>query len=124
MALGRPTSYKPEYCDMIIKHMRTGKSLASFAMSIDVNRDSLQEWGKVHPNFSVAMKKAKDYCEVFWEEQGNAHILEDKDGPKLNMAWQIFTMKARFGWREKQEVEVNNTVNTPQVIVQLPPKEE
>lgn len=54
---GRPTDYKPEYCEMLIKHMAEGDSFASFSAIVGTCMDTVHEWAKVHPEFSDAKKK-------------------------------------------------------------------
>jgi len=56
MALGRPTSYKPEYCELLMKHMKDGYSFESFASIAECHWDTLYEWVKVHPDFSEAKR--------------------------------------------------------------------
>lgn len=57
--IGRPTAYKPEYCDLVIDHMGKGHSLTGFAGFIKVARDTVYEWMSVHPAFSDAVHVAK-----------------------------------------------------------------
>lgn len=58
MAGGRPSKYKPEYCEMLITHLSKGFSYESYAAVVKVDFDTLYEWEKVHPEFSEAKKKA------------------------------------------------------------------
>lgn len=83
---GRPTSYKPEYCEQMEEFFERElttekeKMIASqgkavkitvekpclfptferFAVDIGVHSDTLQEWRAVHEAFSVSFKKCKD----------------------------------------------------------------
>ncbi len=72
--VGRPTKYKPEYCDMIIDLGKQGKSLKQIASSFDVHIDSLYEWQKVYPEFSEAITRAKQEAQVWWEDMGQAGL--------------------------------------------------
>ena len=60
MPTGRPTKYKPEFCDVIIELGREGKTKSHMAQALDVSRDTIHEWTRVHPEFSDAMKRAED----------------------------------------------------------------
>lgn len=91
--IGRPTSYKEEYCEMLIEHMRHGYSFESFAATIDVNRDTLYEWCKVHAKFSDAKKIAKDKSLLFFEKVGIAGMTGKLKG--FNVAVWIFSLKNR-----------------------------
>ena len=76
--MGRPTKYKPEYCDQIVEMGRLGKSRVQCASHLDVHTDTLYEWGSVHQDFSVALKKAQQHAESFWENH-IAEIMLDGD---------------------------------------------
>lgn len=105
---GRPTLYKTEYCDAIIKHCTDGASIASFAASIDVARDTIAEWANVHEDFSAALKAAKAKCAAWWEERAR-DVAMGGDG---NATMCIFGLKnmASQDWRDKQEVEHSGEV--------------
>jgi hypothetical protein len=53
---GRPTLYKPEYCEAVISFMGDGYDLSAFAGSIRVSRDTVYEWQHAHRDFSDAVK--------------------------------------------------------------------
>lgn len=57
--VGRPSKYDPAYCDAVIEDARLGFSLSAFAGGIQVDRDTITEWRKVHPEFDQACKVAK-----------------------------------------------------------------
>lgn len=121
---GRPTSYKPKYCEEIIAYFSIepyrevkeksisarGKvtykshtiasdvpSLAGFACLIEVHRDTLQEWTKVHKEFSVAYKRSKQLQENFMIICGNKGLLQPQ--------FAIFTAKNVMSWKDKQPGE-------------------
>jgi len=56
---GRPSKYDEAYCDAVIEDARLGFSLSAFAGGIQVDRDTITEWRKVHPEFDQACKIAK-----------------------------------------------------------------
>lgn len=113
--VGRPSKYKPEYCQMLISHMAQGLSFESFAAVIKVNRDTLYEWEKIYPEFSDTKKEALEQCLLFWENLGIKNIINMPEGGSLNSAVWVFNMKNRFKWRDKQpdesDVVVNNVNN-------------
>lgn len=99
---GRPTKYDARYCEDVIEHLKLGKSLASFASSIEVSIDTVNEWRKVHEEFSAACSIAMTHCQEFWEEQGIINL----ENPKgFNDKVWMFFMKNRFkDYREKKEI--------------------
>jgi hypothetical protein len=55
---GRPSQYRPEYCQAVIDFTSQGFSLTAFAGSIRVAKDTVYEWIKVHAQFSDAVARA------------------------------------------------------------------
>jgi len=103
---GRPTSYKPEYCQMIIDTMGQGFSKIAFAGKIGVASSTIYEWEKNQPDFSNAVKLAEDANAQFWENMGIMGAMGAIEGFNAT-AW-IFNMKNRHKWRDKQPEEVSN----------------
>ena len=66
---GRPTSYRPEFCGRIVALMAEGRSLEGCAALLGVHPDSLYEWQKVHPEFSVAVRAGRAAATTFWENR-------------------------------------------------------
>ena len=64
---GRPTSYRQEFCQLVIELMAEGRSLDGCAALLGVHPDSLYEWQKVHPEFSVAVRAGRAAATAFWE---------------------------------------------------------
>lgn len=56
---GRPSKYDPAYCDLVIDDAKEGFSLTAFAGGIQIDRDTVTEWRKVHPEFDSACRAAK-----------------------------------------------------------------
>ena len=126
MPAGRPTKYKPEYCEKLIKHMTEGYSFESFAAIADCCVDTLNEWAKVHPEFSAAKKRAFAKSMVYWEKMGKEGSSGDLENFKQS-SW-IYTMKCRFGrmgWMEPpQQVHQkseNININADDILDRLSP---
>lgn len=63
---GRPTKYDPKFIEEVDKYLlETGKEnmhlpkIESFALKLDVNEDTLVEWGKKYPEFSASLDKIR-----------------------------------------------------------------
>jgi hypothetical protein len=103
---GRPTMYRPEYCQKLIDHMASGKSYETFGYKVGVNRSTVYKWEKKHPEFVDAKKAAFDASLDFWENAGiQGMFMGGKDNPFNSTVW-VFNMKNRFNWRDKVESEV------------------
>lgn len=105
---GRPTKYRPEYCEMLIEHMSKGYSYQSFASVAKVNIDTLYEWEKMFEDFTDAKKRGYADCLFFWEKLAIENTLVKNGKPVLNTGSFVFNMKNRFGWSDKQEVDVTS----------------
>ncbi len=57
--VGRPSSYKPEYPEKARKLCLLGATDKELADFFDVSEDTINEWKKVHPQFSVSIKEGK-----------------------------------------------------------------
>jgi hypothetical protein len=100
-AVGRPSLYRKNYCDLVIEACSEGKSLTAFAADIGVSRDTVSEWVAVHEEFSVAVKIAKAKCAAWWEEKGR--LMAQTGGGQGQVTAVIFGLKnmAPDDWREK-----------------------
>ena len=122
---GRPTKYKEKYCKEIIEYFRVPPTremmkkeyyqngnlkseypiivatefptFQGFADSIDVNIDTLNEWCKVHEEFSEAYTRAKRLQEKIWLQNGMQGL--------YNAQFAQFFGKNCLGYKDKTEVE-------------------
>ena len=122
--LGRPTSWKPEYNDMIIEFFDVEETkvleivagekvvlkevpnkmptFQKFAHKIGVDVDTLKEWKKPenkakYPGFSASYRKAKELQENFWIQNGLKGL--------HNPAFSIFWAKNNLGYKDKSEID-------------------
>lgn len=106
---GRPTKYKPEYCEVVKEVMAKGYSKEAVAGHLEIAKDTLYQWEKAHPDFADALKEGVELSRLFWERMGIEHITHfAKSGKQLNSTAWIFNMKNRFNWRDKSEVDLGN----------------
>ena len=68
------TTYRASHCDLVIAMGRKGSSVTAMANRIGVNRRQLYKWGKRHGEFAVALAKAQQFAQVYWEEIGRANV--------------------------------------------------
>jgi hypothetical protein len=110
MPAGRPTKYDPMYCDMLVAHMETGMSVASFAAEIDVARSTINEWAGQYPEFSEALSRAKARSAAAWERR--AIKLADEGGAGAQATMILFGLKnmSSDDWKDKIQTEHSGTV--------------
>lgn len=108
---GRPSLYKPEYCERLVTWMSEGNPFETFGTEIGVCRDTLYEWATKHPEFSYAKKRAHDAALKWWMTLGKGLATNKIKG---NSAVWIFTMKNMFHW--KDSVEMTQNVNIDGIV--------
>ena len=102
MSRGRPTDYRPEFCELLVEKMKEGNSLASFAVDVGVSRDTCYDWMKAQPDFLYAYKRGQDCALEFWEKMlkrcamGIPLKIDGVVYKNYNVTAMIFLMKARF----------------------------
>ena len=130
---GRPSKYKSEYCDELVKFFdrepyyekelqhfdKDGSykwsdykrypndlpTFAHFAKKIGVNGDTLVEWTKVNKEFSAAYKRAKELQKEFLIENGLQGL--------YNATFAIFTAKNITDMRDVQAIQYSGEDGGP-----------
>lgn len=102
-ATGRPSSYKPEYCEQAEDFLAKGYSVAALAGHLSVVKSTIYEWMKSHEDFSNAVKRGQSKAVLFWEAR-NIDFARTGEG---NATAIIFGLKNRAPdeWRDKVETE-------------------
>lgn len=110
---GRPTKYDPAYCEQIVEFCRQGYSITAFAAHIGVCRDTISEWVSTHPDFSVAVSRAKAIRLLFWE--GAALKVAMKGGGPGTSTMIIFGLKNMGGdeWTDTTKTELSGPGGGP-----------
>jgi transposase len=105
---GRPTKYRPEYCQMLIDHMSEGYSFKSFAARVYCNEDTVAEWAKVHKDFSDAKTIGRALERFIWEK---LHLRCAATG-EGNMTGIVWAQKNKWPeeYKDKNETQVNQTL--------------
>jgi hypothetical protein len=65
---GRPTKYKPEYVEQVEKLCKLGATDKEIADFFEVSVDTVNEWKKTYPEFSVSLKAGKLIADAFVAE--------------------------------------------------------
>lgn len=102
---GRPTKYRPEFCQQVIECGEQGMSLAEMASELDIHYTTFLAWQDEIPEFSNAVKEARRKSQSWWERQGRIATFGGVEG--FNATSYIFQMKNRFreDWNDRRELE-------------------
>jgi len=118
--VGRPTDYRPDYCDQVVEAMRAGFSLTAFAGMIGVSRSTLNNWMDAYPEFLEAASRAKAARLLHWEETA-IRVAKEGGGPG-SATLIVFSLKnmAPEEYADKQEIQHSGVVF--QTIYETEPK--
>lgn len=117
--IGRPTTYKPEYCDLLIEHMAEGRSFESFGKVAKCGKDTLYRWLKAHEEFQDAFTRARAEHLHFMETKALDSLIERHQGSKMNTALFKLFMVNIHGWRSEPKEDKDESP-TPIPIAFVP----
>lgn len=112
---GRPSDYRPEFCNTVIECGKLGKSVAQMALACGVSKKTLLEWANVHEEFRNAFTQAKLHSQDWWETVAQTHMIEEPGAAKLNHGIWSRSMAARFpdDYTEKRQQELSGPNGAP-----------
>lgn len=99
---GQPTKYDPAYCEAVIEDGRIGFSLTAFAGGIGVDRSTISEWRRVHPEFDAACKSAMAVRSRFLE---GGMMERDIPAPAMNARKFALVNCAPDDWRDQSTLK-------------------
>lgn len=94
---GRPTKYKPEYCQLLVEQAALGKRPNQVAADLRIRRETFWEWGKEYPDFSNALALAHQIHECYMEEMAQENMFSKDFNTRI---WELI-MKCQHKWRDK-----------------------
>ncbi len=112
---GRPTKYRPEFCELVIEQGKLGKSVVQMAAACGVWKSVILDWAREHEDFSAAINRAKAESQNWWETVAQTHMIEEKDAARLNAGIWSRSMAARFpdDYTEKNKTELTGAGGGP-----------
>lgn len=105
--VGRPTKYESRFCEMLIKKMAEGYSKEAVAGYLEISKQTLYNWAKENPEFFDAIAIGETKSQLLWEGDLVKYKTHTKNGTQINSQVFNLNMKNRFGWRDKQEISVD-----------------
>ena len=113
--VGRPSLYKPEYCEEVIALGKIGKSVEAIGAILGVGTKTLYNWRDENPEFLHALELAKEFELQWWEDIAQTHMIENKESDKINASIWSRSMAARFPkkYREQVKQEITGADGAP-----------
>lgn len=110
--MANTSTFKPEYCEMLVDHMRQGNSYSTFILKVGCTRKTLYNWEKDFPEWANAkeegMQAAKSFLESRLMVKASGQKVEGIDPKLIDTTCLIFALKTRFhetyGDKTKHEV--------------------
>ena len=128
---GRPTTYKEEYNEQVVKLCRLGATDVEIAEFFNVSEQTINTWKHKYPLFLESIKKGKEISDLevanslyqrakgyeqdtvkVFQFQGEPIIVPVKEKVAPDITAAIFWLKNRRPkeWRDKKEVDANITI--------------
>jgi hypothetical protein len=112
VSVGRPSEYEPAMCDAVIAHARvTGLSLSAFADEVGVDRATLTRWAQRHPEFCIAIGRAK----AARAKRLEVEVMVSTNGPAIGARILALKNCAEDDWREQQDHRIGGLPGAPPV---------
>ena len=105
---GRPTTYDISFCQIVIDKMSEGYSKEAVAGHLSISKTTLYDWITKHKDFANAISIGETKSQMHWEGSLVKHVVHTKNGKQINGQVFNLNMKNRFGWRDKNEVDIGN----------------
>jgi hypothetical protein len=119
-SVGRPSSYRREYCDRIIEAMASGLSAEAAAAKIGISARSLFYWQQQHPEFLQAIQEGHQRSQLWWEERAIAMAKGGAGNTQIVMLGLRNRSRAATGWNnESMKLEHSGPEGGP---VQVEPR--
>jgi len=108
---GRPTDYRPEYCDFLIECAEAGESQETFCALVGIEYKTLTNWTAAHPEFLQAIGIAKMKRASFLEKEAMAST----NGPYIGLRVRALSGLVPHAWRDKTEIGLGGTPGAPPI---------
>src|SRR5215831_11407156 len=96
--IGRPSSYRREYCELIVDAMATGLSAEGAAAKIGISARSLFYWQQQHPEFLQAIQEGRQQSQLWWEKRAIAMAGGEPGNTQIVMLGLRNRSRAATGW--------------------------
>ena len=117
MPAGRPSKYRPEFCEKFIELCKKGLSRRAFCAEMGIATDTFYRWVKENKEFSDAYKVGEAAAAAFYEKAMLSGALGQIKG--FNVMAMTFLMKNRYpeDFRDRQDVEISGKANAEPIHI-------
>ena len=120
MKVGRPTKYKPEYCDLAETLLGQDRPMCAVAAALGVHRGTLRDWKKKYPEFSTAVSRGWTKGKALFMEKV-AKAAWDADTYKVNNRLVWLLAMNQYGMKSsksegKKQLDVSGTLSLADAV--------
>ena len=104
--IGRPSGYKPEFCDIAVEFLKDGYSVTALAGHLHCARSSVFKWAEENEAFSDALKTGQALAALWWENK----LREVASTGVGSASAAIFGVKnrSRDEWKEHHNLSIDD----------------
>lgn len=112
--VGRPTDYRPEFCERVIELGSEGKSHAQIAAALGCSRRVLYDWQAAHPEFLHAIMEARDLAQAWFENIAQNNLLSPTPGFSASLWAKAVSCRFADDYTDKSKQEITATITHEQ----------
>ena len=114
--LGRPSTFKPEYCEAVVHYASLGHTIGATCGLLGISREVFNNWAVSIPDFQQATARAKTVRQAFYE----AHLIDiarrGGDSTRLGAIKLGLLNVGGEDWKERLTAEHNVTFSWSQLL--------
>ena len=109
--VGRPTDYRPDFCELVVELGGQGKSYAQIAAEIGVARKTLYEWATIYPEFSNALNFSRDLSQAWFENIAQGNMVAPTPGFSAPLWAKQVSCRFPDDYTDKSKQEVSGSLS-------------
>jgi transcriptional regulator with XRE-family HTH domain len=104
--VGRPTDYRPEFCEQIIEFGKKGYSESQVAAEFGVTRKTLNNWEAEHPDFLYSSGVYRELAQSWWESLAQNQMLAPTPGFSSGLWSKSMAARFRDDYTERSKTDI------------------
>lgn len=101
------SQYNPAMCKQLIEMFGKGKGRQTFCKEYGISEKTFSAWIRKHPLFEAAYDAALEVGKEYYLDICQEHLIETKDGPRVNVSLLNKILNLRYNVGEKRRLQVN-----------------
>lgn len=98
--------YTDDLGDELIAMFKKGKTRANFCAWLEIPESTFDDWLRKKPEFAAAYEQAQTAAKSWYDDLARAHIIEEYQGPRLNMGLYNRIQNLRFDQPYQRKLKI------------------